>query len=640
MPDVGHSFDADSYARTFKDAHVDSVAVFATCHHGQAYWLTDRPERHPSLPAGLDLLGQQTAALHGVGIEAPIYLPVQCNEFCANNHPEWIAVDPEGRLVRRPVLDYFEPSWQIMDVSSPYQDFLAEQLAEVLDRFAPADGVFLDMCWYQPSVSKWAIAGMKARGLDPAAPGDRARYAHGVAHSYMDRSSRMVARATDNTSGFGVWFNSRPKTNLHEESRFIGHIEVEALPTGGWGYDYFPYVARFVRPLGLPELSHTGRFFKNWGDNSCLKPHAALKYECSQILFQGFANGVGDLLHPHGTPSPEVYRLIGDVYQYIESCEPFVEGATRVSEAALIVNPALRDRPGPSGMGAVRALQQLRVQFDVRDPRADFAAYRLLIIPTTTRADQATVDKLRSYLAGGGAIIFSGRAGLTDYGEPVLREQGIDSARVSPYKTSFLGARDAVSSGLTDYPYVMYEAGHRIVPSPDASVLVDLGEPYFERTYEHFSGHSYTPFAKVSEFAAVIQTGRVVTFGVPILQAFGKHGSPNYKHLIYNTIDLLLPDRIVRDEGPSHMEIVVVRTSKTTVAHVFSVIPERRADGMDIIEDPVPLVGGPISIKSNSRPSAVRLQPHGTELVWKYEGGYVSIKLTLLDGHGVVVIEG
>jgi hypothetical protein len=45
--DVGVDFDARDFARTMKAAHVDSVTVFAKCHHGHLYYETKRPERHP-----------------------------------------------------------------------------------------------------------------------------------------------------------------------------------------------------------------------------------------------------------------------------------------------------------------------------------------------------------------------------------------------------------------------------------------------------------------------------------------------------------------------------------------------------------------------------------------------------------------
>ena len=81
----------------------------------------------------------------------------------------------------------FQPGWQILDMSSPYQDFLAEQTAEVLKAFRPVDGIFFDMCWDQPSVSPWAIRGMRERNLNPESEPDRAAYAQAVSLAYMER---------------------------------------------------------------------------------------------------------------------------------------------------------------------------------------------------------------------------------------------------------------------------------------------------------------------------------------------------------------------------------------------------------------------------------------------------------------------
>ena len=56
------------FAATMKSAHVNSVTVFAKCHHGHLYYNTARPERHPGLRRSLDLLGEQIEALHREGI--------------------------------------------------------------------------------------------------------------------------------------------------------------------------------------------------------------------------------------------------------------------------------------------------------------------------------------------------------------------------------------------------------------------------------------------------------------------------------------------------------------------------------------------------------------------------------------------
>src|ERR1043165_1271354 len=132
-----------------KCAHVDSVTVFAKCHHGHLYYDTERPERHPGLKRGLDLLGSQVKALHREGIRAPIYVSVQCDEYAANTPPEGVARRVDGTVVAPKPLtrDYY--AWQVLDMSSPYQDYLADQVDEILEKFSPVDGMFFDMCWDQ-----------------------------------------------------------------------------------------------------------------------------------------------------------------------------------------------------------------------------------------------------------------------------------------------------------------------------------------------------------------------------------------------------------------------------------------------------------------------------------------------------------
>ncbi|MCS7049047.1 MAG: beta-galactosidase, partial [Verrucomicrobiae bacterium] len=95
LRDVGVDFDAHEFARTLKRAHVTSVTVFAKCHHGHLYYNTRRPERHPGLKQGFDLLATQIEALHRENIRAPIYLSVQVDEYAANTHPEWVARNPD-----------------------------------------------------------------------------------------------------------------------------------------------------------------------------------------------------------------------------------------------------------------------------------------------------------------------------------------------------------------------------------------------------------------------------------------------------------------------------------------------------------------------------------------------------------------
>src|ERR1700677_5077335 len=100
IPDIGRDFDARHFAATMKKAHVNSVTLFAKCHHGHLYYNTARPERHPGLKKGFGLLEKQIEALKREGIRTPIYLSVQCDEYAANTHPEWVARKPDSAQVK------------------------------------------------------------------------------------------------------------------------------------------------------------------------------------------------------------------------------------------------------------------------------------------------------------------------------------------------------------------------------------------------------------------------------------------------------------------------------------------------------------------------------------------------------------
>ena len=649
IPEVGADFDPDEFAAVFAKARVESVTLFAKCHHGHLYYDTDRPERHPGLARDLNLLDLQVEALKREGIKTPIYLSMAVDEYTANAHPGWLALEPDGRQVKR-YGGRFDAGWQILDMDSPYQDHFADQLAEVLGHFGTVDGIFLDMCWDQPSASRWANQAMRDKGLDPADARDRDRHARELAHHYMNRYRQMVLPHLSENAPMSIWFNSRPKTALGEELKYVDSVEIEALPTGGWGYTYLPYVARFVRPLGLPGLAHTGRFHKSWGDGGGLKSAASLKYECAQMLTRGLSACVGDLMHPSARLDVSTYRLIGECFDYLERCEPFVESARTLAEAAVLVDPGLGDAPGPVGVGLVRALQRQRVQFDVLAPTASLGGYRLVVVPEITRINPQLADRLRAHLASGGSLLVVGGAALDENGQPVLDElavAGVESRTPSHTYLRAAGDEDA-------FTHVMYEPTLLLTPCEGAETLYELVEPYFPRSWGKFSGHDYTPAAPHTAdtgagFAAAIAHGSTVTVAAPLFTAIGRHAAAAYQRLFADALDRLLPDPLVRVGGPAHIETAVLDRPGYRVVHLLSFVASRQAEGVspitgetegiDLVDDPFPLVDVPISARTPSAPHAVTLQPHGIELPFEYRDGRVETTVTIPDGHGMLIIE-
>jgi hypothetical protein len=632
IPDVGRDFDADEFARQLVEANVDSVTLFAKCHHGHLYYQTDRPERHPSLT--IDLLGKQIEACRSAGIATPIYVSVQCDEYAANHYPEWRVVNPGGQLAGDPL----KAGWHIVDMSSGYQDFLADQLTEIVNRFAPMDGVFFDMCWDQPSLSQSFIRLMLKKNRNPDDAVDRRKTARELSNQYMDRFNQIVG--SKHRKGLPrVWYNSRPKVRLAEEARWVSHVEIEALPTGGWGYSYFPLNVRWSRNFGLPYIGMTARFHKGWSDFGGIKPHAALLYECSQMLAHGAGCSVGDQMHPRGGLDREAYELIGNVYRHVRECEPYCVDAKPMTEVAVLrdVEGDYHLSSGSTYDGVVKLLQECHLQFDILPISTDaWTRFPAVIIPEAVEIDDRLLGRIERYVERGGRVLISGAAVSLSNSKALLKHAGVKKIEPPAYQQGFVELDRAVSPARTHH--VLYEPTTRIsVTQADVSAAT-IVDPYFDRTWQHFSGHMQTPPAKRTTFAAATRTEHVMLCGFPIFQSYATHGNLWIRTLASELFARLVPKPLIRFEGPHHVEITLNRQRKRQVLHVLSFAPQRRTPTLDLVEAPTPLVDTTIHVRTDKPPTRAVLAATGESLAFKVRDGVCSIGFSSTRGHDMIVL--
>jgi hypothetical protein len=344
-------------------------------------------------------------------------------------------------------------------------------------------------------------------------------------------------------------------------------------------------------------------------------------------------------------PSAAAYDRIGTVYGHIESCEPFVVGGHHLAEVALVVDAELGDAPGPDVIGAVRVLQQLRQQFDVVPVDASLGPYPVVVVPASTPIGADLAGRLRDHLDRGGSLVLSAEAAAASAeGTELLELLGWHITGKAPYSTTFLAL--SPSPWLTPpVPACVRVHGEAFVLEPTAAgaataqTLVELVYPYFERAYDHFSGHSYTPPHQPSGHGAVVQNGRVIVFAVPLFAGVAEEGNDQYRQLIGECLDSVLPAPLLRAGGPVHLETSVVETATATAVHLLSFVPARLAAGLDLVYDPFPLVDVQVAVRLGAVPARVTLQPAGAELSFSYQGGYASTSVTVLDGHAVLVLE-
>lgn len=635
---VATDFDPVEFARTLKDAFVNSVTVFAKCHHGMSYYDTKVGVKHPALRR--DLMGEMITACHRYGIRTPVYISVVWDNWAAEHHPEWRQVNREGKFVGA---EPFQAGWKWLCLNTGYADYVAAQTEEIVRNYE-VDGVFFDIVMQWECYCEKCRRDMSAQGLDPENAEHARQFARQVCQRFMERVNEIVHRHRPNAT---IYHNSRLRIGTSREAHLYTHQEIESLPTGGWGYLHFPFFARYVRTVWREFLGMTARFHRSWADFGTIKPEAALAYECFHALALGGKCSIGDQLHPRGKLDKTVYERIGAVYRRVAELEEWCEGAEGVAEIALLTNADVEDgRMTESDEGATRMLMETHWQFDVIDRFADFNRYQALIVPDRFLPDPQTLRKLRAFLQRGGRLLLSARAFVDAQGKFALADLvGFDLKGESGWDCEYLLVGKAISDGVPDMPHVVNAPG-MVVEAQKAKVLATTGEPYFNRTWRHFTSHRHSPLAKVTRRPAVVQSpdGRIIYFAHPLFRLYAQHGYLVYRQLVVNALRSLLPVRILETNAPSFAHVTLTRQNGSdrkgrVIAHLLSYAPIRRTRTIDIVEEPIVLRQVNLQVRTGKQPRQVYLAPQRTDLPFEFADDVVWITVPEINGYQVVVIE-
>ncbi|HHV95608.1 MAG TPA: beta-galactosidase [Clostridiaceae bacterium] len=638
--EIGEAFDPKEFAETLKKAGVNSITCFARCHHGMIYYDTKFPAKHPGLKR--DLLREQIEACHAVDIKVPIYITVGWDEYIANRHPEWLERKPDGSPYGSG--GPLKAGWKTLCFNTPYIDYVEEQTIEVLEKFGDeVDGLFFDIIFQDPCCCNYCIEGMLKEGLDPENEKDRKRYANRIVNEFKKRMTATVRKYNKNCT---IFYNAgHIGPSIRESLDTYTHLELESLPSGGWGYDHFPITVRFARNLGKEYLGMTGKFHKSWADFGGFKNQPALEYECFMALAHGAKCSIGDQLHPSGAINKATYELIGSVYNQVKEKETWCDDVEAVTEIAVFTPEAIRNdgiRLYPSVQGAYRMLVESHYQFDIVDEYVDFSKYKVLILPDMITFDAGLLNKVKEYMGKGGKVLLSYKSGMDrEEKEFLLKEAGIKLVGDAQYSPDYVVAGDAVKEGLLDTEYVMYERGLWVKPSEDSETLAEIWNPYFNRSYKHFCSHNQTPVEKDSGYPAIVKRGNIIYFAYPIFSMYKEHGMKAYKQLVDNSLKLLLKDKIVETNAPTtaHININYQPAYDRYIAHILHYIPERRCNIIDTIEDVIPLYNIDLKIKLPKAPAKVYCAPSMQELDFDYEQNYVKVVVPEVKGHQMVVFE-
>ena len=650
IPGVGAEFSRAQFQEALRAGHLDSITIFAKCHHSWSYYPTSVGMAHPTL--GIDLMGEQIEACHEIGVRAPIYYTVGWSATDAERHPDWCVRTPAGDIKttrwdfsaaptdpRPPV------SWKFLCPTGPYLDLMVAQTREICERY-PVDGFFYDITNGPACFCERCRAGMKAEG---DAEGDA-----GAVVAYNVRKWKRLMRACREAIAVRhpeatVFFNGTTKIYPDAHSSDVTsriweantHQELEDLPTTWGGYDKFPIRAKFHLKMGAQILAMSGKFHTSWGEFGGYKHPDAIRYEAASMLAFGAACSFGDQLHPSGKMDAATYRNVGIGYAYVKEMEQYSEGGLPAASLGLWLSHSEAQDEGVS-----RMLLETQTDFDVVGPSEDLGRYEAVVLTGAPCLKEADVRRLSRYLEAGGRLLVLGRGALDATGTRFLLLVGATyagPAACAEDYTVLRGGEDSVLRGLfVPGPFLNYSAAIRVRPEPSAEILADVVEPYFDRTYGTYCSHLNTPYkTSPAGHPAALRADRVVLLTHDLGALYHAHGARIHRELFKAALDLVHTRPMVRASLPSagRVSLLHQKDKRRYVLHLLYAPPLQRGRCL-VIEDLPALANVEVRLALPTRPRRAILAPGDRELVTE-PGPRTEIRLTVpeMRGHCAIVLD-
>jgi hypothetical protein len=645
MPDVGGLFDEKQFQNALKLGHVNSVTVFAKCHHSWSYYPTKIGKPHPTLRT--DLLGRQIKASHEIGVRCPIYITVGWSANDAEMHPEWCARKKDGSIATinfdlsanaempKPIV-----SWKYLCPSGGYLDLIMVQTREICENY-PADGFFYDIC-FGPNVCYCdsCRAGMAKTGVDMENEDAVREYTKDKWVGLMSGCNAIIKSFHPEAT---VFFNGGANMDTPQEvlDRQT-HFELEDLPTTWGGYDKFPLRARSLRRHGKPYLAMSGKFHTTWGEFGGFKHTDAILYEAAGMVAYGASCSFGDQMHPCGRMDFDTYRNIGAGYSYVRKIETYGIAAIPLTNLALIYgsDPGRTADAMAHAEGVASMLLETQHDFDVVDMGDDLSNFQTVILPGSRFLSAEFATKLKQYVRHGGSLLVLGESVLEAGKESLLFDVGGEYLGPAIYKEDYLALGSFLGKGLLRSPFLNYTAAIRVRPT-DGRVLAAIHEPYFDRTYGHYCSHQNTPNRlETAEHAGALRKGRIIFLPHPLGKMYHEHGARIHRDLFINALERLHTKPLLRTSLPSSGRATLVSQPRKRrhVVHLLYAPPHKRGRCL-VIEDMPVLRDVPVAIRVPEKIVRVVLPLAKEHLPFRIRDGVLETVVPELRTHQMLALE-
>jgi putative glycosyl hydrolase-like family 6 (GHL6) protein/glycosyl hydrolase family 42 (putative beta-galactosidase) len=632
--------------------------------------------------AGSDPFGELVKGCRSLGMVVMARTdPHAVHQDVHDAHPDWIAVDQQGRPRRH----WASPELWVTCALGPYNfDFMTAVHAEVMTRYR-VDGIFSN---------RWAGSGMcycahcqrnfqAATGLElprTTDPQDPRRRAYIVWHEQRlfelwrrwDSTIRAInpaARFVANAGG-GALSALDMKTVGELSSILFADRQARRGLMAPWangknGKEYRAALGR--KPIG-------GIFSVGVEEPYRWKDSVQSEAELRIWVADGTANGLrpwftkfsGTLYDRRWLPVVErIYAWQAQHERYLRNVAPLARVAVVYSQqtATFYGGPRAGEKVEDHTLGFYQALVEARIPFEmVHDRLLDaehLAPFKVLILPNIAALSNRQCDQLRDYVRSGGSLVATHETSLYDEWGVRRADFGLSdvfgvrfAGRVEgPMQNSYLrleedkatGRRHPILAGLEDTPRIIngvwrvevaavkedefHSAPLTLIPSyPD--LPMEMVYPRVTKTD--------TPEIYVRDLGR----GRVVYFPWDIDRVFWEVLSVDHGRLLANAVDWAAnEERPAHVTGPGVLDVTVWRQADSMTVHLVNLTNPMMMKGPFRELIPVGQQNVRVRLPEGKTARRIRLLASGHTPPVQATAGYVTVAVPSVLDHEVVAID-
>lgn len=637
IKDIGKGFSKVNFQMALKEGYVNSITIFAKCHHSWCYFPSNVGKMHPEL--SFDLLGEMINAAHEIGVKAPIYITVGWSARDAIEHPQWIAKNKDGSFSVTNFDENANPndpkpivSWYNLCPVGEYKNHIYKLTEEICERYPHLDGLFFDICFQgNPCYCSSCTKGMIKMGLNPEKEEDAKEYFKINRREFFKEVTEIMHKTNKEGS---IYFNSSASPYLKDYHDLQTHFEIEDLPTTWGGYDKMPINTKFFARTGKDYLGMTGKFHTMWGEFGGFKNPNALKYECAAMLSFGARCSVGDQLHPSGKMDTETYRTVGNAYKYVSEIEEYCYDTAETTELGVMLSGNTK-----TDEGIVKMLLEKQLDFDVVYPEDDLSRFNTIILPDSVRLNIEMGEKLSLFVKNGGSLLMTGTSGLSKENDEFLIDVGAKYIGKSKYENDYVVLGEKLKEKIVSSPFLFYE-GANVVEVSSAEIIATVKEPYFNRTYAKYCSHQNTPNKlEDAEYPAAIKKGNIVYMAHNVCEMYFVHGAQYHRDYLINALKLIYKSPVMQVKLPSagRARLANQKGKNRYILHLLYASPIQRGRTL-VIEDIIEIRDIDVCLRIKEPIKSAVLIPSNKEIAFVEENGEVKFSVPSLKFHQIVAL--